>query len=79
MDELIAVLMKNEIFAVMMQNKLLIWAALTSVCTAAAAIAALTPTPKDDAWLGKVRKVIDWLGWNVFNAKNEPKKPEPKK
>ena len=37
----------------------------------AATIAALTPTPKDDSALAYVRKVIDWLGMNILNAKNK--------
>lgn len=35
-----------------------------------AAIAALTPSPKDDAALAKVRKVIDFVGLNFFHAEN---------
>jgi hypothetical protein len=35
--------------------------ALTSIVTGASAIAALTPTPKDDTVVGKLYKVIDWL------------------
>ena len=42
---------------------------------AAAAVAALTPTPKDDKIisqiLGIVKKVADILGMNVGNAKND--------
>ena len=35
-----------------------------------AAIAALTPSPKDDAILAKVRRVIDFLGFNFSHAEN---------
>jgi len=45
---------------------------LTGIVTVASAIAALTPTPKDDAVVGKVYKVIDWLALNVGKAKNKP-------
>lgn len=45
--------------------------AISGVITAAAVLAALTPTPKDDELLAKVRKVIDWLALNVLNAKNK--------
>lgn len=48
--------------------------AVTAVVAAAAGITALTPTPKDDAALAKVRRVLDWLALNVGNAKNEKPK-----
>jgi hypothetical protein len=54
-------------------NKVAIWAAVTSLMTAAAAVAALTPNPKDDSWVAKIRKVIDILGWNFGFAKNVKK------
>lgn len=41
------------------------------VIAAASAIAALTPTPKDDKFLGKLRKVVDVLALNVKHARNE--------
>ena len=47
-------------------------AILTGAVTVASAIAALTPTPKDDNVVGKVYKVIDWLALNVGKAKNKP-------
>lgn len=43
--------------------------AVTLIVTGATAIAALTPTPKDDEFLAKVRKVIDFLAGNVLNNK----------
>jgi len=39
------------------------------VISVASAIAALTPTPKDDLWIGKVYKIIDILALNVGKAK----------
>jgi hypothetical protein len=41
------------------------------VIAAAAAIAALTPTPADDGVLKVIRKLIDWAALNVGNAKNQ--------
>lgn len=46
-------------------------AALTSIVTGASAIAALTPTPKDDTFVGKLYKIIDWLALNVGKAKDK--------
>lgn len=43
--------------------------AVTAIVTAAAAIAALTPTPKDDAAVAWVRKIIDVLALNIGHAK----------
>ena len=43
---------------------------LTAVCTLAAAIAALTPTPKDDGVVALVRKVVDFLAFNWGHATN---------
>ena len=43
---------------------------LTLVVALSAAIAALTPTPKDDGIVRKIRKVIDFLALNFGNAKN---------
>ena len=57
-------------------NKLAIWAALTSLMTAAAAVAACTPNPKDDSWVARIRKVIDILGWNWGFAKNDRTKTD---
>jgi len=39
------------------------------VVSVASAIAALTPTPKDDVWIGKVYKIVDILALNVGKAK----------
>lgn len=43
---------------------------LPAIIAVAAMITALTPTPKDDAVLAKVRKVLDVIGMNFGNAKN---------
>lgn len=46
------------------------WVKLASLITATfSVIAAATPTPKDDGVLAVVRKVVDWLSFNIGNAK----------
>ena len=45
--------------------------ALTSIVTGASALAALTPTPKDDSFIGKIYKVIDFLALNIGKAKDK--------
>tara|TARA_R100001510_G_C7619344_1_gene180639 strand:+ start:647 stop:808 length:162 start_codon:yes stop_codon:yes gene_type:complete len=42
---------------------------VTGIVTVASIVAALTPTPKDDVWIGKLYKVIDVLAVNVGKAK----------
>ena len=44
---------------------------LTGVVTVASAIAALTPTPKDDSWVKKIYVIVDWLALNVGKAKDK--------
>ena len=44
--------------------------AITTVVTACTAITALTPTPKDDAVLAKVLKVLNFLACNIGKNKN---------
>ena len=56
----------------------------TAIVAAASAIAALTPTPKDDGIIKKAYKLIDWLALNVGKAKETgevaaKKKAAPKK
>lgn len=53
------------------ENKEGLFAVITTIVASASAIAALTPTPKDDTFIGKVYKVIDWLALNVINAKDK--------
>lgn len=48
-----------------------IWAIVSGVVTLAAAVAALTPTPKDDGIVAGVRKIVDLLAMNFGNAKNQ--------
>ena len=53
------------------QNKEELFGVITAIIAAASAIAALTPTPKDDTIIGKAYKIIDWLALNVFRAKDK--------
>lgn len=46
-------------------------AILTGIVTVASAIAALTPTPKDDTIVKKVYKIVDWLALNIGKAKDK--------
>lgn len=48
---------------------------LFAVIAAASAIAALTPTPRDDEWVSRVYRLVDMLALNVGYAKE--KAPEP--
>jgi len=41
------------------------------IITSASAVAALTPTPKDDMLVGKLYKIIDWCSINVGKAKEK--------
>ena len=47
------------------ENKEEIIAVASSVVALASLVAALTPTPKDDSWVGKAYKIVDWLALNV--------------
>jgi len=53
------------------ENWTAIFGAITAVVTAASAIAAITPTPKDDKIIGKLYKVIDLFAFNVGKAKDK--------
>ena len=61
----------KEIITYLVSNVDSIIAALTAVVTAASAIAALTPTPKDDGFASKAYKVVDWLALNIGKAKDK--------
>jgi hypothetical protein len=50
--------------------------ALTGVVSAASAITALTPTPKDDNILAGVVRVLDVLALNVGHGKRAPRKDQ---
>ena len=44
---------------------------ITIIVTVASLIAATTPTPKDDVWIGKLYKFVDLLALNVGKAKEK--------
>tara|TARA_R110002050_G_scaffold6130_1_gene25930 strand:+ start:3136 stop:3315 length:180 start_codon:yes stop_codon:yes gene_type:complete len=54
-----------------LENKEALIGILTGVVALASAIAALTPTPKDDTIVGKIYKVVDMLALNVGKAKDK--------
>ena len=45
-------------------------AALTGVITAASAVTALTPTPRDDRFVGRAYRVLEVLALNIGFAKD---------
>ena len=45
--------------------------ACTSLCSIASAIAALTPTPKDDGIARKLSRLVDLLAFNIGHAKEK--------
>ena len=47
---------------------------ISVVVTVASAIAAVTPTPKDDKWIGKLYKIVDVCALNIGKAKDKAKK-----
>jgi len=48
---------------------LIMW--VTTIVTVSSLIAASTPTPKDDVWIGKIYKFIDMLALNIGKAKDK--------
>tara|TARA_R100000306_G_scaffold60775_2_gene61531 strand:- start:1847 stop:2020 length:174 start_codon:yes stop_codon:yes gene_type:complete len=44
---------------------------VTMIVTVASLVAASTPTPKDDVWIGKLYKFIDLLALNIGKAKDK--------
>ena len=43
---------------------------VTAAVTLASTIAAVTKTPNDDHWVGKVYRILDFLAMNVGRAKD---------
>jgi hypothetical protein len=60
-----------EIVTWILSNKLELINVATAIVAAASAVAALTPTPKDNGWAAKAYKIIDWLALNVGKAKDK--------
>ena len=46
-------------------------AIITLIITVSSLIAASTPTPKDDAWIGKLYKLIDLCALNIGKANDK--------
>jgi len=44
---------------------------VTTIVTVSSLIAASTPTPKDDVWIGKLYKFVDMLALNIGKAKEK--------
>ena len=44
---------------------------LTAAVTLASAVAAMTPTPKDDIWVAKAYKFLDVIALNIGKAKEK--------
>ena len=61
----------KEIISYLVANADSILLTASTIVAAASTVAALTPTPKDDAILAKAYKVIDWLALNVGKAKDK--------
>ena len=61
-----------NIVTYLVENKDELIAIASSVVALASLIAAITPTPKDDSWVGKAYKIVDWLALNVGKAKDKP-------
>jgi len=61
----------KDLISYLIENVDSILDALYMVVAAASAVAALTPTPKDDTLFGKLYKVVDWLALNVGKAKDK--------
>lgn len=59
-----------------LENKEELIAVVTGVVTLASAICALTPTPKDDAIVGRLYKLVEALALNVGKAKQDGNSPE---
>jgi hypothetical protein len=49
--------------------EIIVW--VTAIVTVSSLIAASTPTPKDDVWIGKLYKLIDLLALNIGRAKDK--------
>lgn len=58
-----------DIITWIQENVVGITLVVTSVITAASAITALTPTPKDDNFVKKVKKFFNVIALNVGGAK----------
>mgnify|MGYP003140356819 CR=1 FL=1 len=46
-------------------------AIVMGIITVSSIVAAVTPTPKDDVWIGKLYKLIDLCALNIGKAKDK--------
>ena len=46
-------------------------ALIMAIISASSLIAAVTPTPKDDVWIGNLYKLIDLCSLNIGRAKDK--------
>jgi len=60
----------SNIINYILENSTQLIGIATAIVTAASAIAALTPTPRDDTWVGKAYRIVDWLALNIGRAKD---------
>jgi hypothetical protein len=60
----------SNIINYILENSTQLIGIATAIVTAASAIAALTPTPTDDTWVGKAYRIVDWLALNIGRAKD---------
>jgi len=61
----------QDIITFLNENSGGLFSVFTLLVALFSAIAAITPTPKDDGWAAKAYKVVDWLALNVFKAKDK--------
>ena len=61
----------KEIISYLVSNVDSILFTVSAIVAAASAVAALTPTPKDDSLVAKAYKVLDWVALNVGKAKDK--------
>ena len=61
----------KDIISYLVSNVDSILFAVSAVVAASSAVAALTPTPKDDSIVAKAYKVLDWVALNVGKAKDK--------
>ena len=54
-----------------METIITIISVVTLIVTISSLIAAATPTPKDDIWIGKLYKLVDLLALNIGKAKDK--------
>ena len=47
-------------------------ALIMAIISVSSIIAAVTPTPKDDVWIGKLYRLIDLCALNIYRAKMKP-------